>query len=96
MRFATIGLAATLLLAGCGSQLPSAPTAPPLPPETVPLPPVSEAPLIWHPGDWLYIGGSYRYQPGEYEPRGNHGTLWTPGHWVGDSGHYGWVPGGWS
>ncbi len=96
MRVLAAALAAPLLLAGCGSTLPSYPVAPALPPETIPLPPVSEAPLVWHPGDWAYVDGSYRYERGRYEPQGNHGLLWTRGHWTGTSGHYSWVPGAWS
>ena len=96
MRVLAAGLAASLMLAGCGSTLPSYPVPPVLPPETIPLPPVSEAPLIWRPGDWAYVNGSYRYEAGRYEPQGHHGTLWTRGHWMGASGHYTWVSGTWS
>lgn len=88
-------LAAALVLAGCGSQMASYPSAPALPAETIPKPPVSEAELVWRPGDWLYVGGSYRYDPGHYEPRSDH-TLWTRGHWTGTRGNYAWVPGAWS
>ena len=95
MRMSVPWLAGALLLAGCGSQLPTAPSAPPLPAETIPLPPVSEAPMVWRPGDWLYTDGSYRYDPGRYEPQAGH-TLWTPGHWTGTRGSYAWVPGAWS
>jgi hypothetical protein len=96
MKMFVPGLATVLLLAGCGSQLPSYPVAPPLPAETIPLPPVSEEQLIWHPGDWVYVDGSYRYEAGRYEPRGDHGALWTRGHWAGTAGNYIWVPGSWS
>ena len=88
-------LAATLLMAGCGAAVPTYPTAPPLPAERIPLPPVSEAPLIWHPGDWVYVGGSYRYEAGRYEPAGNHSTIWVPGHWTGSRRDYAWIPGAW-
>jgi hypothetical protein len=90
-------LGTTLLLAACGAQMPPYPVAPALPPEVVPLPPVSEQQLIWRPGDWAYVDGSYRYEAGGYEPlTPGHGTLWTRGHWIGDKGHYQWVPGQWS
>ena len=88
-------LATAILLAGCGSTLPSYPVAPPLPAESIPLPPVSEDALIWHPGDWVYVGGSYRYEAGRYEPLGTHGRYWAPGHWAGSRGNYAWVPGAW-
>ena len=95
MTPATAALAMPLLLAGCGSAIPAYPVPPPLPAETIPLPPVSEQPLIWRPGDWVYVGGSYRYEPGRYEPKGSH-ALWTPGHWAGTTGNYIWIPGAWS
>ncbi len=95
-NFAAFILTTSILLAGCTAQVPDYPMPPPLPAETIPLPPVSEEQLIWHPGDWLYVAGSYRYEPGHYEPRGNHGALWTRGHWAGTSGHYVWLPGAWS
>ena len=95
MKVAAAGLAATLLLAACGSSPPSYPVPPPLPAEMIPLPPVSEEALIWRPGDWLYVDGSYRYDPGRYEPRGAHGPVWVGGHWTGTRGNYAWMPGGW-
>ena len=56
---------------------------------------MSEVPLVWRPGDWLYVDGSYRYEPGRYVPAAGHSLLWTPGHWTGRSGSYVWVDGGW-
>ena len=96
MKPAIAALALTLLAAGCGSSLPAYPVPPPLPAESIPLPPVSEDELIWRPGDWQYVDGSYRFDPGHYEPRGSHGTLWTRGHWAGPAAHAVWVPGAWS
>ena len=49
MRITTATLAATLLLAGCGSALPGYPAPPPLPAERIPLPPVSEDSLVLAP-----------------------------------------------
>jgi hypothetical protein len=88
-------LAAALLLAACTANTPPFPVPPALPTEVLPLPPVSEAPLIWQPGDWVYSGGSYRYEPGHYVPREGHGSVWLFGHWTGGNGQYAWVPGGW-
>ena len=96
MKLSSPALGVLLLLGGCGSSLPGTPVSPPLPAETIPLPPVSEERLIWHPGDWAYSGGSYRYDAGHYEPAGSHGTLWTAGHWTGARGDYAWVPGAWN
>ncbi len=96
MKLAVCGLTTVLLLAGCGSSLPGYPAPPVLPAESIPLPPVSEDPLVWRPGDWLYVGGSYRYEPGRYVPAAGHGLLWTRGHWTGARGSYVWVDGAWS
>ncbi len=96
MKLAAASLAASLLLAACGSSSPGYPVPPPLPAESIPLPPVSEEELIWHPADWVYFDGSYRLEPGRYEPRGEHGTVWIRGHWTGTRGSYAWMPGGWS
>ncbi len=93
-------LAGTLLLAGCvttATPVASAPVPPPLPAETRPLPPLSNAPLTWQPGDWVYTGGSYRYQPGQYVPAAGHSRDWAFGHWaMGPQGGYVWIPGGWA
>ena len=95
MKPASIALVGALLLAGCGSQL-AYPVPPELPAENIPLPPVSEQRLIWRPGDWLFVGGSYRYEPGRYVPAAGHGVNWTRGHWAGTRGNYVWVDGAWS
>ena len=89
-------LATTLLLGACAAQVTSAPVAPPLPAETIPLPPVSNEALLWQPGDWVFFGGSYRYEPGRFVPAAGHGSAWLPGHWVGTRGQYAWAPGSWN
>ena len=89
-------LAIALLLAACAAPMPGVPVVPPLPAETIPLPPVSDESLTWQPGDWTYFGGSYRYEPGHYVPARGHSAAWLFGHWVGAQGQYGWVPGGWN
>ena len=91
----TAGFAAFLVLAGCATPAPSFPVPPPLPAETIPLPPVSSTQLIWHPGDWAYSGDSYRYEPGRYETLVGHGPIYVFGHWTGSVGQYAWVPGRW-
>ncbi len=96
MRLSVASLATVLVLGACAAPPPAFPVPPPLPAETLPLPPVSEQSLIWQPGDWTYFGGSYRYEPGRYVPAAGHGGTWTFGHWIGTPGQYGWVPGGWN
>ena len=93
-RVTWLPVACALLLARCAAPA-AFPTPPALPAETVPLPPVSSTRLIWHPGDWDYSGGSYRYQPGRYEALDDHGGTYLFAHWAGSDGQYAWVPGSW-
>ena len=94
MRFAA--LAMVLLLASCAPPVMGEyPVPPPLPAEQRPLPPVSDAVLTWRPGDWVFAGGSYRYEPGRYVHAAGHGDRWMFGHWSGVRGAYVWVPGHW-
>jgi len=87
-------LAGLTLLAGCVPPPPPPfPTPPPLPAEVLPLPPVSEAPLVWQPGDWTYVDGSYRYNPGLYVPAAGHGQQWEFSHWAPGPDGPVWVPG---
>lgn len=91
-------LAGLTLLAGCAPPMQTAayPAPPPLPAEVLPLPPVSEAPLVWQPGDWSFGGGSYRYDPGHYVPAGGHSRQWVFAQWApGPGGTPAWVPGHW-
>jgi hypothetical protein len=94
-----------LLAAFAAATLTGCVVAPPPPPpipaplaETRPLPPVSAVPLIWQPGHWDYVRGSYRWAPGEYVPRAGHGAYWQPGYWTlnPQTGTYGWVPAHWT
>jgi hypothetical protein len=97
MKILVPALAGALLVAGCVVQQPSYPAPPPLPAEVIPLPPVSDAPLTWRPGDWVFAGGSYRYDAGRYVPAVGHGRNWMFAHWaVGPQGGMVWVPGGWA
>ncbi len=96
MRITIPALLGGLLLAGCGASPAAYPTPPARPAETIPLPPVSEAALIWQPGDWVYDAGSYRYQAGRYVLAAGHSQNWTFGHWAGTAPNYTWVPGGWT
>jgi hypothetical protein len=86
-------LLAGALLAGCTTQNnlhePPYPPIPAVPHETIPLPPVSEAPLIWQPGHWNWDGHNYLWEAGRWVTREGHGTLWQDGYWVED--HGGWV-----
>ena len=88
-----------LLVAGCegstGKVEPSPPAPPPAAAETVPLPPVSEAPLIWQPGHWDWIGVGYTWREGRWVTRAGHGTLWQPGYWTQEDGAWNWVPAHW-
>lgn len=89
-----------LLLAGCvpavrdEGALPF-PPPPPAPGEAMPLPPVSEAPLIWQPGSWDWAGGGYIWREGHWVPRGDHSGQWMPGFWARDGGVWHWVPAHW-
>lgn len=94
MKLPVIALAAALLLAGCVGPA-QFPVPPPLPAEIIPLPPVSEAAIIWQPGDWAFAGGSYRYEAGRYVPAAGHGTNWMFGHWAPEGNAVVWVPGHW-
>ena len=99
MKSLVPALAGALLLAGCVVAPTSGPVPvpPPLPAEVRPLPPLSEVPLDWQPGDWVYAGGSYRYEPGRYVVAAGHSQNWMFGHWVlAPQGGYSWVPGGWA
>ncbi|WP_158744625.1 hypothetical protein [Acidisphaera sp. L21] len=90
-------LVATMLVGACTAHVASAyPVPPALPAETMPLPPVSSETLVWQPGDWVFTGGSYRYDAGRYIPAAGHGPNWVFGHWIGTDGNYAWVPGGWN
>ena len=89
-------LTASLLLAGCSpARVDAYPVPPPLPAEQIPLPPVSDDALVWRPGDWVFTGGSYRYDAGRYVPAAGHGNRWLFGHWTSAGGQTVWVPGGW-
>ena len=94
MRMTPFGLA-TALLAGCAAPAPAFPQPPVLPAETIPLPPVSDERQIWQPGDWIYTGGSYRYEAGRYVPVAGHGSTWVFGHWNAAAKGYSWVSGSW-
>ena len=95
MKIATAAMFAALMLNACSAQMPVFPTPPPLPAETMPLPPVSDTPLVWQPGDWTYLDGSYHYDPGTYVPQAGHGANWAFGHWTGSNGNYAWIAGQW-
>ena len=95
MRLIGFGMAAALLVTGCVAPAPVFPQPPSLPTEAIPLPPVSDERQIWQPGDWIYTGGSYRYEAGRYVPAAGHGTNWVFAHWSGTPAGYTWVPGGW-
>jgi hypothetical protein len=85
-----------LLLGGC-AVVPAAapPPVPALQPETVPLPPVAEQPLIWQPGHWDWNGTTYVWAPGHYVLATGHGPRWQFGYWALSNGGYTWVPAHW-
>ncbi len=98
LRRAAAMLAAGLVLAGCVAAPPAAPPYPPVPPvrpETLPKPPVSEAPLIWEPGHWDWSGTTYNWQAGAWVPRAGHGTMWQDGYWEKKGDTWSWLPGHW-
>lgn len=102
MRLAAALLAFALaapLLGGCVAETTTAaypfPPVPAAPPERVPLPPVSETPLIWQPGHYDWTGTAYVWQPGRYVARAGHGSLWQNGYWQFVNGGYTWVPAHW-
>jgi hypothetical protein len=90
-------LASLALLAGCvaAEPPPAYPTPPPLPSEVLPLPPVSETPLVWQPGDWAYVNDSYRYNAGMYVPAAGHSRNWVFAHWAPGPAGPVWMPGHW-
>jgi hypothetical protein len=71
------------------------PPVPPLPAESLPLPPVTVTPLIWQPGHWDWTGAGYAWQPGAYVPRGDHSDQWLPAHWALVGGAWVWQPAHW-
>jgi hypothetical protein len=89
-----------LALSGCVSvnrdvaQSPF-PPPPPIPAETIPKPPVSEAPLVWQPGHWDFTGNGYVYRNGAWVLREGHGTEWQDGYWADRNGNWTWVPAHW-
>ncbi len=85
----------TLAVGACSAEPAPFPAAPALPEEVRPLPPVSASPLIWQPGDWVYAGGSYRYEAGRYVPGTGQPQAWQSGHWTGTRQAPVWLPGGW-
>jgi hypothetical protein len=92
-----------LALAGCmgapqpaaGPSTPPPPPPPAIPPEDIPKPPVSEAPLIWQPGHWDLSNLRYIWREGRWIPRGDHSTQWQPGYWANEDGTWRWVPAHW-
>ena len=86
-----------LELAGCVPVAPALPY-PPVPAplaESMPKPPASPDPLMWRPGHWDWTGSSYAWERGQWEPRGQHGSLWEDGFWSQVNGGYVWVPAHW-
>lgn len=90
-----LALLSAVGLTACATPIPGPPQPPPTLVETVPLPPVSETPLIWQPGHYDWSGAAYVWQPGRYVPRNGH-SLWQPGAWTGANGSYTWVPAHWA
>jgi hypothetical protein len=88
-----------LLLAGCAMPATTVATppqpAPPIPEEVIPLPPVSEQPLIWRPGFWEWSGADYNWYAGEWEYRAGHGTGWQDGYWALQGGTWVWMQAHW-
>ena len=100
MRAPPFLLAASLALAGCavvpvGAAYNPYPQPPPVRAETIPLPPVSEQPLIWQPGHWDYDGQGYTWREGRWVERAGHGTQWQDGYWSNATGSWAWVPAHW-
>lgn len=92
-------IAALLLAPGCSAPATvAAPPFPPVPPalhETMPLPPVSEQPLVWRPGHWDWNGKSYDWIAGAWVLRDGHSTMWMEGYWKHETGGWVWVAGHW-
>ncbi len=93
-----------LALAGCVPPPPPPPTFigpppnpnPPVPPpltEVRPLPPVSEAQMVWRMGDWEWTGAGYVWQPGAWELLDGHSNQYLIGHWVANGTTWTWERG---
>lgn len=97
MKQFAIAIAAAVMLTGCVNTMTTAayPAIPPLQPETIPNPPVTDIPLLWQPGHWNWNGAGYEWQPGLYIPRDDHGGTYLPGHWELTNAGYTWVPFQW-
>ena len=101
-RLTRPALATVLLLplAACISETrevasPPYPPPPAIPAETIPKPPVSEAPLIWQPGHWDWTGNGYAWREGSWVRREGHGTQWQDGYWSNAGGSWTWMPAHW-
>jgi hypothetical protein len=94
-------LAAVLVTAGCavGGPAPGANPYPPAPApraEIIPKPPVSEDQLIWQPGHWDWLGGSYAWTAGQWVPSEAHSAKWQSGYWTSyPGGRWVWLPAHW-
>ena len=92
---------AVLALSACVPSLPPLNSANPNPPppavlhEEVPLPPVSEEPLLWQPGHWNWEGQGYVWVQGQWIARAGRGTSWQDGYWSQANGTWSWVPAHW-
>jgi len=91
-----LALGSGLLLAAC-AIVPANPypPVPPLPAETMPLPPVTATPLIWQPGHWDWTGAGYAWQPGAFVPQTGHSAQWMPAYWALAGGVWVWQPAHW-
>ncbi len=105
-RFALSSAALLLALgaASCAQPSPASiatanpyPPPPPVRSEVIPKPPVSEAPLIWQPGHWDWVGSGYSWREGEWVQRAGHGTEWQDGYWSNQNptGTWTWLPAHW-
>jgi hypothetical protein len=71
------------------------PTVPPPIAEQRPLPPVSEDPLVWRPGEWEWASTGYVWRPGRYEALAGHSNQYLPGHWAPQGTNWVWQGGHW-
>lgn len=82
-----------LAIAGCDAPRPTHPPIPPYRTEQVPLPPVSDAVVVWEPGHFDWNGVDYTWVPGKWVEGTS--TNWLEGYWDETKPTPVWVPAHW-